>query len=665
MSKVSLSLSLVASTLLLSCGGGGSSGTIPLDTNITQTPQQQAIERIARYAREGGTLPTLQDYNDAGVVGVNAQNIDAINAKIVELSYEDVDTLEELNTLLQSYNLSLDTNQTNGSGTLVPPSNETKPTENNQTTPPVETPTFTPLKASFDTNTTALTYQEAQNYTLTQEPTITSADGTPEVSYWLNNARVEIKDVLALQVGDNNLTVIVEEQDGDREKQTFTQNITVQNPECPSATISYAPLPTDPQAGDTFTPQDPTIEGRDGNTTHDINGKIVPAGVPYKVIADVNYTVRTVIAPYIEGCPVQTETNETKITVSTPLALEATFFQPNVSVNLATDTYTLSADQIFSATNITTEGDGNITTNISLVDENGTIIIPQNGVYTFNAGEIYTVQATATEKGDTPKTRETATVTAGEIFEALPEIATPSIANSSSSSTTSSRTVDVPEGLSLVVDGVNKGEGRVTFTIGTGSHTAQFINGVGRVGEKDTFSHTYVKPNEAPTTAPDTATTEYNTPVTINVLANDTDPDGNNLSVSSITQSTNGTATKNSDGTITYTPKAGFSGPDTFQYTTADGKGGYTVGTVTVTVNAEVIPAPTDTDGDGLTDNEEATIGTNPNNADTDQDLLKDGEEVKTYGTDPLKMDTDNDGVDDRSELQNGTDPLVSDQGGI
>lgn len=515
MSKVSLSLSLVASTLLLSCGGGGSNANEALtspntennitETNITQTPQQQAIERIARYAREGGTLPTLQDYNDAGVVGVNTQNIDAINAKIVELGYEDVDTLEELNALLQSYNLSLEnnqTNETNGSGTSVPPKEETKPTETNTTTPtpptetnqtpeqpPVETPTFTPLKASFDTNPVALSYQEAQNYTLTQEVNVTSADGTPEVSYWLNNARVEIKDVLALQVGDNNLTVRVEEIDGDGETQIFTKNIKVENPECPSATISYAPLPTDPQAGDTFTPQNPDLEGRDGNTTHYFNGEKVNAGEPITLTSnDVNYTVQTLVAPNIQECPVQSETNETKITVSTPLTLEAQFSQPSVSVNLATDTYTLSADQIFSATNITTVGDGNITTNISLVDANGTVIQAPNGIYTLNAGQNYTVQATATENGDTPSTNQTLTVNAGEIFEALPEIATPSISSTTNGSSSYTHSVSVAQGLTLFVDGVAKPTG--TFTVNTGTHTAYLQNDAGRKSAEKSFSHT-------------------------------------------------------------------------------------------------------------------------------------------------------------------------------
>ena len=66
----------------------------------------------------------------------------------------------------------------------------------------------------------------------------------------------------------------------------------------------------------------------------------------------------------------------------------------------------------------------------------------------------------------------------------------------------------------------------------------------------------------------------------------------------------------------------------------------------------------TDTDGDGLTDEEEADLGTDPNKADTDGDGLKDGAEVDVHRTDPLKADTDEGGVNDGVEVANGTDPL-------
>jgi hypothetical protein len=72
-----------------------------------------------------------------------------------------------------------------------------------------------------------------------------------------------------------------------------------------------------------------------------------------------------------------------------------------------------------------------------------------------------------------------------------------------------------------------------------------------------------------------------------------------------------------------------------------------------------------DTDGDGLTDEEEATYGTDPNNPDTDSDGLSDYEEVIMYGTDPLLEDTDGDGLTDREEvITYRTDPHNPDTDG-
>lgn len=72
-----------------------------------------------------------------------------------------------------------------------------------------------------------------------------------------------------------------------------------------------------------------------------------------------------------------------------------------------------------------------------------------------------------------------------------------------------------------------------------------------------------------------------------------------------------------------------------------------------------------DSDGDGLTDAEEAALGTDPFNWDTDGDGLSDGDEVKIYKTDPLNKDTDFDGLTDGEEvLIYKTDPLNPDTDG-
>jgi hypothetical protein len=78
------------------------------------------------------------------------------------------------------------------------------------------------------------------------------------------------------------------------------------------------------------------------------------------------------------------------------------------------------------------------------------------------------------------------------------------------------------------------------------------------------------------------------------VLNNDTDADGDVLSVGSVSVPTNGTATI-SGKVVLYAPRAGYTGNDAFTYTVTDGKGGSATGNVAVTVSPTVAPTPTPT----------------------------------------------------------------------
>ncbi|MEZ5454182.1 MAG: IPTL-CTERM sorting domain-containing protein [Thiothrix sp.] len=175
--------------------------------------------------------------------------------------------------------------------------------------------------------------------------------------------------------------------------------------------------------------------------------------------------------------------------------------------------------------------------------------------------------------------------------------------------------------------------------------------------------------NNTPVANSDSATVTAGSTATINVLANDTDADGDTLTIASFTQGSHGSVAQTSSGLV-YTPTAGFTGTDTFSYTIADPGGAQATATVTVTVAANT----QDTDGDGLTDAEEAVLGTNPNKADSDGDGVPDKDEIGSNigaprdtdgdGTiDALDEDDDNDGILTKNENYSGS-PLTTDTDG-
>ena len=109
--------------------------------------------------------------------------------------------------------------------------------------------------------------------------------------------------------------------------------------------------------------------------------------------------------------------------------------------------------------------------------------------------------------------------------------------------------------------------------------------------------------NRAPSAVADTASTGRDAPVEVDVRANDGDPDGDALSVVSVTQPQHGTAAIQRSGRIRYTPASGYEGRDSFTYAVGDGRGGtasavvaLTVGTFTLTVektgNGRILSTP-------------------------------------------------------------------------
>ncbi len=134
-------------------------------------------------------------------------------------------------------------------------------------------------------------------------------------------------------------------------------------------------------------------------------------------------------------------------------------------------------------------------------------------------------------------------------------------------------------------------DGSVTYVaddgfVGTDTFTYTVCDD-GTPTECDTASvDVIVSANQGPDAVDDGATVDEDDTVTIDVLTNDSDPEGGPLTVTSAGPAGNGTVSVNPDGTIDYTPDPDWNGTDTFTYTVCDEAGNCSTATVTVTVNS-------------------------------------------------------------------------------
>jgi hypothetical protein len=138
---------------------------------------------------------------------------------------------------------------------------------------------------------------------------------------------------------------------------------------------------------------------------------------------------------------------------------------------------------------------------------------------------------------------------------------------------------------------VLNGNGTVTFTAAadfSGPAGFDYTVSDGSLVDTGRVTITVSGANDGPVAVDDTASTPEDTPRTLtqaDLKANDTDIDNTNaqLSVTSVSNPTNGAVVLNGNGTVTFTPAANFSGPAGFDYTVSDGAL-TDIGRVTVTV---------------------------------------------------------------------------------
>lgn len=170
------------------------------------------------------------------------------------------------------------------------------------------------------------------------------------------------------------------------------------------------------------------------------------------------------------------------------------------------------------------------------------------------------------------------------------------------------RVLDNDQGQGLEIAAANNGakglvtvntDGTVTYrpnanANGNDSFTYTIRDAMGQT-DTTTVSVAVAAVNDAPVAVDDAFSTTAGTSLSGSVLANDSDVDGDPLTVTLYDQASaqGGTVSMAPGGTFTYTAKAGFVGADSFSYTASDGNGGYATASVSVTVEATPTADPT------------------------------------------------------------------------
>ncbi|NQZ12284.1 MAG: tandem-95 repeat protein, partial [Algicola sp.] len=149
-----------------------------------------------------------------------------------------------------------------------------------------------------------------------------------------------------------------------------------------------------------------------------------------------------------------------------------------------------------------------------------------------------------------------------------------------------------------------------------GSKIIHYTISDGVLSASSTVTLTIDSVEDVPIAVAETITINEDSSINVPVLNNDSDGDGDTLSVTTA-GATNGTASVNSDTTIDYIPNADFNGVDTINYTITDGKG---TASSTVTVNINAVPDVPVAVADSQTTNEDTPVNIVVTTNDTDAD---------------------------------------------
>lgn len=183
-----------------------------------------------------------------------------------------------------------------------------------------------------------------------------------------------------------------------------------------------------------------------------------------------------------------------------------------------------------------------------------------------------------------------------------------------------------PEGVNFALHPTSSANDAGLIIQGLNDHVADGLPDIGAV-ETGAVDEEYgargtITVPEKPYAIPDKEFTEEGTEITVDVLANDFDPNGDDLSLTAVGEAQNGAVNLNKDGTVTYIPNEDFVGNDSFSYTVVDTDGNASQGTVSVTVTPPNSAPTAVNDVAETLENEAVQVLVTANDSDPDGDPL-------------------------------------------
>jgi uncharacterized repeat protein (TIGR01451 family) len=342
------------------------------------------------------------------------------------------------------------------------------------------------------------------------------------------------------------------------------------------------------------------------------------------------------------------------LTNSATVTVSLTITNINRAPTAANDAYTFGKN---SSLNITAPGllsndldlDGDLITSLKVTDPaHGTVTVSTNGSFTYTpvsnyfGADSFTYLATDGANNSSPATVSLTITNVNRAPTAAPDAYT--LGKNTALSITApgllTNDLDLDGDLITALKVTDPAHGTVTVSI-AGSFT---YTPVSNYFGADSFSYlatdgasnsapaivslTITNINRAPTAGNDTYTLGKNGTLNLTapgVLANDSDLDGDALSVNKVTDPAHGSLTLNTDGSFTYTPVSNYFGADSFTYQASDGTASSTVATVSLSIT-NINRAPVAND-DAYTVLKNSTLTISPagvlgNDLDLDGDAL-------------------------------------------